>query len=45
MAGETQGDGTAHRSREAQFQQAPQRVGLHDAALPAEVVESNQLSV
>ncbi len=39
MAGETEGNRTAHRLFEAQFDQAPLRVRLHETALVAEAAE------
>ena len=45
VAGEAEGEWSADRRGEADFQQAAERIGLHAAALPAKVVEGNQLSV
>jgi hypothetical protein len=42
VAGKAQGDRTPHRLREAQFDQAPERVGLCETILATEVEEAQR---
>jgi hypothetical protein len=39
VAGEAEGDRAPYRLREAQFEQAPECVGLHETTLAPEAVE------
>lgn len=42
VAGKAPGDRTPHRLREAQFDQAPERIGLCETTLATETVEAQR---